>query len=206
MVILVCHTWKWGANHELWLIHTSASGRPAVPAIAGPRNLILCFSQKKSDGLKKKSRYRMSSSEHVKRQKLWKCQTLATSPSFEHFPAKCICNGIIHSQSSVRQGGGGAVCQQSLGTWANPWWGGSSLMWVEQSGGAFSVGVPVPFRPSTNSPPWPRPSPTDLTLLFSVFSSKRGCDAHYLHADTHNAKLFPQVPGKGSDTQPQRQR
>lgn len=32
--------------------------------------IILYFSQKKSDGLKKKSRYRLSSSEHVKRQKL----------------------------------------------------------------------------------------------------------------------------------------
>ena len=48
----------------------------------------------------------------------------------------------------------------------------------------------------------PRPSPTALTLLVSVFSSKWGCDAHYLCADTHNAKLFPQVPGKGSDNSP----
>lgn len=136
--------------------------------------IILCFSQKKSDGLKKKSRYRLSSSEHVQRQKLRKCRTLATSPPSEPFTAERVCSGIIPSQSSVRQG----------------WWGGllfADSHWEPEpnhdEGGHHSCQQSSQEGPSQ----WvsqclsdqvltahlgPRHSPTALTRLFSVFSSK----------------------------------
>lgn len=136
--------------------------------------IILCFSQKKCDGLKKKSRYRLSSSEHIKRQKLRKCQTLATSPSSEHFPAERVYSGIIPSQSSVRQGGCGGVlfADSHWEPEPNPDEGGHhSCQQSSQEGPSQWVSQCLSEQALT-AHLGPRPSPTALILLFSAFSSK----------------------------------
>ena len=74
IVIHVCHTQEQGANHvlinlrvvrfmESWLYLPLLDPKFFLFCI------ILCFCPEKNDGLKQKSRYRLSPNEHVKRQR-----------------------------------------------------------------------------------------------------------------------------------------